>query len=112
MSVLVVEDYEEWADVVSRGIRRARPGTRVTVCATAAEALHALADGGYDAAIVDVVLRGTGTGLDVAREAVRRGVPTTLTSSHTDARVPGASWMHKDGLIAALPSLLAALLTP
>ena len=108
----MVEDYEEWAGMLAMRVRRHIPDAEVTICGTAQEALASMRAAPPDLAIVDVVLRGIGTGLDVAQDAVRRGVRTVLTSSHTDARVPGAEWHHKDGLVAALPSMLAAMLLP
>lgn len=112
--MLIAEDYEDWSAAVARIIRRALPGAVVTICTNAAAALRALDARAFDFAVIDVVLcdAGAGTGRDVARDAVSRGVPTVLTSSHTKAPVRGARFVAKDDLLATLPSMLAALLTP
>lgn len=108
---MIVEDYDDWADAVMHGVRRARRDAEVTRVATYAEASRALAGERFDLVIADLILRGVGTGLDVVRSALARGIPTVLTTSHVrrGLDVPvGARYVHKDALVAALPGLLGA----
>lgn len=109
LRVLVVEDYEEWAVAVSIAICRLHPGAKVRVVGTAAEAARELARGETDLVVADLMLRGVGTGADVARSAAARGLPCILTTSHARGNVPvpaGVRYVHKDGLMEALPGFL------
>lgn len=109
--VLIVEDYEDWADAVSHAVRRSAPGAAVTVVGTYSEAARAMAGERWDLVVADLILRGAGTGLDVVRSALARGIPTVLTTSHVrrGLDVPaGARYVHKDALIGELPGLLTA----
>ena len=56
MRVLVAEDDQVIADFVSQGLREA--GYAVDVAATGTDALKKALAGGYDAAVMDVMLPG------------------------------------------------------
>ena len=90
MRVLVAEDDQVIADFVSQGLREA--GYTVDVAATGKEALKKALDGGYDAAVMDVMLPEL-DGLSVIEQlrAKRQQMPVLILSArHTvDDRVKG-----------------------
>jgi len=90
MRVLVAEDDQVIADFVSQGLREA--GYAVDVAATGKEALRKALDGGYDAAVMDVMLPEL-DGLSVIEQlrAKKQQMPVLILSArHTvDDRVKG-----------------------
>ena len=90
MRILVAEDDEVIADFVSQGLREA--GYAVDVASTGTDALKKALDGGYDAAVMDVMLPGL-DGLSVIEQlrAKRQQTPVLILSArHTvDDRVKG-----------------------
>src|SRR5918993_1568208 len=88
MRVLVAEDDQVIADFVSQGLREA--GYAVDVASTGTEALKKALEGGYDAAVMDVMLPGV-DGLSVIEQlrAKRQQTPVLILSArHTvDDRV-------------------------
>src|SRR5678815_3098489 len=90
MRVLVAEDDQVIADFVSQGLREA--GYAVDVAATGTDALRKALDGGYDAAVMDVMLPEL-DGLSVIEQlrAKKRQMPVLILSArHTvDDRVKG-----------------------
>lgn len=90
MRVLIAEDDQVIADFVSHGLREA--GYAVDVASTGPDALRKALDGGYDAAVVDVMLPGL-DGLSVIEQlrAKKQQTPVLILSArHTvDDRVKG-----------------------
>lgn len=90
MRLLVAEDDQVIADFVSQGLREA--GYAVDVASTGTEALRKALDGGYDAAVIDVMLPEL-DGLSVIEKlrASRKQTPVLILSArHTvDDRVKG-----------------------
>ena len=90
MRVLVAEDDQVIADFVSQGLREA--GYAVDVAATGTDALRKALDGGYDAAVMDVMLPEL-DGLSVIEQlrAKKQQMPVLILSArHTvDDRVKG-----------------------
>src|ERR671914_1381648 len=88
--ILVAEDDQVIADFVSQGLREA--GYAVDVASTGTEALKKALEGGYDAAVIDVMLPGL-DGLSVIEQlrARRQQTPVLILSArHTvDDRVKG-----------------------
>ena len=116
MRVLVAEDDQVIADFVSQGLREA--GFVVDVAATGPDALKKALDGGYDAAVMDVMLPGI-DGLSVIEElrAKKRQMPVLILSArHTvDDRVRGLQaggddYLTKPFAFAELLARLQALL--
>ena len=112
MRVLVAEDDQVIADFVSQGLREA--GYAVDVAATGPEALRKALNGGYDAAVMDVMLPEL-DGLSVIEQlrAKRHQVPVLILSArHTvDDRVKGLQAGGDDYLVKpfAFAELLARL---
>jgi two-component system, OmpR family, response regulator len=116
MRVLVAEDDQVIADFVSQGLREA--GYAVDVAATGPEALKKALDGGYDAAVMDVMLPGL-DGLSVIEQlrARKQQMPVLILSArHTvDDRVRGRQaggddYLTKPFAFAELLARLQALL--
>ena len=116
MHVLVAEDDDVIADFVSQGLREA--GYAVDVAATGPDALRKAIDGGYDAAVVDVMLPGL-DGLSVIEQlrAKQNRTPVLILSArHTvDDRVKGLQaggddYLTKPFAFAELLARLQALL--
>ena len=116
MRVLVAEDDQVIADFVSQGLREA--GYAVDVAATGADALRKALDGGYDAAVMDVMLPEV-DGLTVIEQlrAKRQQMPVLILSArHTvDDRVKGLQsggddYLTKPFAFAELLARLQALL--
>ena len=116
MRVLVAEDDEVIADFVSQGLREA--GYAVDVAATGPDALKKALEGGYDAAVIDVMLPGL-DGLSVIEQlrARRQQTPVLILSArHTvDDRVKGLQaggddYLTKPFAFAELLARLQALL--
>ena len=116
MRVLVAEDDQVIADFVSHGLREA--GYAVDVAATGADALRKALDGGYDAAVMDVMLPGL-DGLSVIEQlrAKKNQMPVLILSArHTvDDRVRGLQaggddYLTKPFAFAELLARLQALL--
>ncbi|MEY4095129.1 MAG: Transcriptional activator protein CopR [Acidobacteriota bacterium] len=116
MRVLVAEDDQVIADFVSQGLREA--GFVVDVAATGPDALKKALDGGYDAAVMDVMLPGI-DGLSVIEQlrAKKRQMPVLILSArHTvDDRVRGLQaggddYLTKPFAFAELLARLQALL--
>lgn len=116
MRVLVAEDDQVIADFVSQGLREA--GYTVDVAATGKEALKKALDGGYDAAVMDVMLPEL-DGLSVIEQlrAKRQQMPVLILSArHTvDDRVKGLQaggddYLTKPFAFAELLARLQALL--
>ncbi len=116
MRVLVAEDDQVIADFVSRGLREA--GYAVDVASTGTETLKKALNGGYDAAVMDVMLPGL-DGLSVIEQlrANRQQMPVLILSArHTvDDRVKGLQaggddYLTKPFAFAELLARLQALL--
>ena len=116
MRVLVAEDDQVIADFVSQGLREA--GYAVDVAATGPDALKKALDGGYDAAVMDVMLPGL-DGLSVIEQlrARKQQMPVLILSArHTvDDRVKGLQaggddYLTKPFAFAELLARLQALL--
>ncbi|HEX6214720.1 MAG TPA: response regulator transcription factor [Vicinamibacterales bacterium] len=116
MRILVAEDDEVIADFVSQGLREA--GYAVDVASTGPEALKQALDGGYDAAVMDVMLPGL-DGLSVIEQlrAKKQQTPVLILSArHTvDDRVKGLQaggddYLTKPFAFAELLARLQALL--
>ena len=116
MRVLVAEDDQVIADFVAQGLREA--GYAVDVATTGAEALRKALDGGYDAAVMDVMLPEL-DGLTVIEQlrAKKHQVPVLILSArHTvDDRVKGLQaggddYLTKPFAFAELLARLQALL--
>ena len=116
MRVLVAEDDEVIADFVSQGLREA--GYAVDVASTGPDALKKALEGGYDAAVIDVMLPGL-DGLSVIEQlrARRQQTPVLILSArHTvDDRVKGLQaggddYLTKPFAFAELLARLQALL--
>jgi two-component system OmpR family response regulator len=90
MRILVAEDDRVIADFVAQGLREA--GFAVDVAATGTAALPQAMQGGYDAAVIDVMLPGL-DGLALIERLRARGVQTPvliLSARHSvDDRVKG-----------------------
>ena len=90
MRILVAEDDQVIADFVAQGLREA--GYAVDVAATGPDALRQALEGGYDAAVMDVMLPGR-DGLSVIEQlrAKKQQMPVLILSArHTvDDRVKG-----------------------
>jgi two-component system OmpR family response regulator len=112
MRVLVAEDDQVIAEFVSQGLREA--GYAVDVAATGADALRKALNGGYDAAVMDVMLPEL-DGLSVIEQlrAKRQQMPVLILSArHTvDDRVKGLQAGGDDYLVKpfAFAELLARL---
>lgn len=116
MRVLVAEDDQVIADFVSQGLREA--GYAVDVAATGPDALKKALEGGYDAAVMDVMLPGL-DGLSVIEQlrAKKQQTPVLILSArHTvDDRVKGLQaggddYLTKPFAFAELLARLQALL--
>jgi two-component system, OmpR family, response regulator len=116
MRVLVAEDDQVIADFVSQGLREA--GYAVDVAATGSDALRRAQDGGYDAAVMDVMLPEL-DGLSVIEQlrAKKNQMPVLILSArHTvDDRVKGLQaggddYLTKPFAFAELLARLQALL--
>ena len=116
MRVLVAEDDQVIADFVAQGLREA--GYAVDVAATGAEALRRAQEGGYDAAVMDVMLPEL-DGLSVIEQlrAKKNQMPVLILSArHTvDDRVKGLQaggddYLTKPFAFAELLARLQALL--
>ena len=116
MRVLVAEDDEVIADFVAQGLREA--GFAVDVAASGKEALTRALEGGYDAAVMDVMLPGI-DGIAVIEQlrAKRQQMPVLILSArHTvDDRVKGLQaggddYLTKPFAFAELLARLQALL--
>ena len=90
MRVLIVEDESKMAALLLDGLRE--HGLAAEVCARGDEALEKLRDGGYDAAVLDIMLPGL-NGIAVTRKLRERGnvVPILMVSAlgSVDERVAG-----------------------
>jgi DNA-binding response OmpR family regulator len=75
MRVIVIEDDPKIGQFVARGLRES--GYAVDLVEDAEDAIPRLADGGYDAAVVDVMLPGM-DGLSMIEELRGRGVTTPM----------------------------------
>ena len=116
MRVLVAEDDQVIADFVSQGLREA--GYAVDVADTGTEALRKALDGGYDVAVMDVMLPEL-DGLSVIEQlrAKKQQMPVLILSArHTvDDRVKGLQaggddYLTKPFAFAELLARLQALL--
>ena len=116
MRLLVAEDDQVIADFVAQGLREA--GYAVDVAATGPEALRKALEGGYDAAVMDVMLPGL-DGLSVIEQlrAKKNQMPVLILSArHTvDDRVRGLQaggddYLTKPFAFAELLARLQALL--
>ena len=116
MRILVAEDDQVIADFVSQGLREA--GYAVDVASTGPDALKKALEGGYDAAVMDVMLPGL-DGLSVIEQlrARRQQTPVLILSArHTvDDRVKGLQaggddYLTKPFAFAELLARLQALL--
>ena len=116
MRILVAEDDQVIADFVSQGLREA--GYAVDVASTGPDALKKALAGGYDAAVMDVMLPGL-DGLSVIEQlrAKRQQTPVLILSArHTvDDRVKGLQaggddYVTKPFAFAELLARLQALL--
>jgi two-component system OmpR family response regulator len=116
MRILVAEDDQVIAEFVAQGLREA--GYAVDVAATGPEALRKALDGGYDAAVMDVMLPGL-DGLSVIEQlrAKKQQMPVLILSArHTvDDRVKGLQaggddYLTKPFAFAELLARLQALL--
>ena len=116
MRILVAEDDQVIADFVSQGLREA--GYAVDVAATGPDALKKALEGGYDAAVMDVMLPGV-DGLSVIEQlrAKKQQTPVLILSArHTvDDRVKGLQaggddYLTKPFAFAELLARLQALL--
>jgi two-component system OmpR family response regulator len=116
MRVLVAEDDQVIADFVSQGLREA--GYAVDVAATGPDALKKALNGGYDAAVMDVMLPEL-DGLSVIEQlrAKKQQMPVLILSArHTvDDRVKGLQaggddYLTKPFAFAELLARLQALL--
>ncbi len=116
MRILVAEDDQVIADFVSQGLREA--GYAVDVAATGPDALKKALEGGYDAAVMDVMLPGV-DGLAVIEQlrAKKQQTPVLILSArHTvDDRVKGLQsggddYLTKPFAFAELLARLQALL--
>jgi two-component system, OmpR family, response regulator len=116
MRVLVAEDDQVIADFVSQGLREA--GYAVDVASTGPDALKKALEGGYDAAVMDVMLPGL-DGLSVIEQlrAKQQRTPVLILSArHTvDDRVKGLQaggddYLTKPFAFAELLARLQALL--
>ena len=116
MRILVAEDDQVIADFVSQGLREA--GYAVDVAATGTDALKKALEGGYDAAVMDVMLPEL-DGLSVIEQlrARKQHVPVLILSArHTvDDRVKGLQaggddYLTKPFAFAELLARLQALL--
>ena len=116
MRILVAEDDQVIADFVSQGLREA--GYAVDVASTGPDALKKALEGGYDAAVMDVMLPGL-DGLSVIEQlrAKRQQTPVLILSArHTvDDRVKGLQaggddYVTKPFAFAELLARLQALL--
>src|SRR5688572_21074785 len=116
MRVLVAEDDQVIADFVSQGLREA--GYAVDVAATGSDALRKALDGGYDAAVIDVMLPEL-DGLSVIEQlrARKSRMPVLILSArHTvDDRVKGLQaggddYLTKPFAFAELSARLQALI--
>jgi two-component system OmpR family response regulator len=116
MRILVAEDDQVIADFVSQGLREA--GYAVDVAATGSDALRRAQDGGYDAAVMDVMLPEL-DGLSVIEQlrAKKNQMPVLILSArHTvDDRVKGLQaggddYLTKPFAFAELIARLQALL--
>jgi two-component system, OmpR family, response regulator len=114
--ILVAEDDQVIADFVSQGLREA--GYAVDVAATGPDALKQALEGGYDAAVMDVMLPGL-DGLSVIEQlrAKKQQTPVLILSArHTvDDRVKGLQaggddYLTKPFAFAELLARLQALL--
>jgi len=114
--ILVAEDDQVIADFVSHGLREA--GYAVDVASTGPDALKKALEGGYDAAVMDVMLPGL-DGLSVIEQlrAKRQQTPVLILSArHTvDDRVKGLQaggddYVTKPFAFAELLARLQALL--
>ena len=116
MRVLVAEDDQVIADFVSQGLREA--GYAVDVAASGSEALRKALEGGYDAAVMDVMLPEL-DGLSVIEQlrAKKQQVPVLILSARhsVDDRVKGLQaggddYLTKPFAFAELLARLQALL--
>jgi two-component system OmpR family response regulator len=116
MRILVAEDDDVIADFVAQGLREA--GYAVEVVANGQEALKKALDGGYDAAVIDVMLPGL-DGLSAIEQLRAKHVRTPvliLSARHTvDDRVRGLQaggddYLTKPFAFAELLARLQALL--
>ncbi|MBY0493254.1 MAG: response regulator transcription factor [Cyanobacteria bacterium] len=116
MRILVAEDDQVIAEFVSQGLREA--GYAVDVAATGPDALRRAVDGGYDAAVMDVMLPEL-DGLSVIEQlrAKKNQMPVLILSArHTvDDRVKGLQaggddYLTKPFAFAELLARLQALL--
>jgi two-component system, OmpR family, response regulator len=116
MRILVAEDDQVIAEFVAQGLREA--GYAVDVASTGMDALRKALEGGYDAAVMDVMLPGL-DGLSVIEQlrAKRQQVPVLILSArHTvDDRVKGLQaggddYLTKPFAFAELLARLQALL--
>jgi heavy metal response regulator len=116
MRILVAEDDQVIADFVSHGLREA--GYAVDVAGTGSDALRRAQDGGYDAAVMDVMLPEL-DGLSVIEQlrAKKNQMPVLILSArHTvDDRVKGLQaggddYLTKPFAFAELLARLQALL--
>lgn len=116
MRVLVAEDDQVIADFVAQGLREA--GYAVDVASTGTDALKKALEGGFDAAVIDVMLPGL-DGLSVIEQlrAKRQQTPVLILSArHTvDDRVRGLQaggddYLTKPFAFAELLARLQALL--
>ena len=116
MRILVAEDDQVIAEFVAQGLREA--GYAVDLASTGTDALRKALEGGYDAAVMDVMLPGL-DGLSVIEQlrAKRQQVPVLILSArHTvDDRVKGLQaggddYLTKPFAFAELLARLQALL--
>jgi CheY-like chemotaxis protein len=83
LRVLVVDDEALVADYVADLVEEAGHDV-VGIAATGERALAYLARDGVDLAILDIKLKGTTTGIDLAVEARRRAVPHVFITGSGD----------------------------
>lgn len=79
--LLVVDDRREICEVIETHLRER--GDAVTIASNSAEGRQLLARGGYDLAVIDVLMPGE-DGLALAAFAEERGVPVLLMSGHPE----------------------------
>lgn len=94
--VLIVEDVPADARVIAGACRRVLPEVEIDTVQTSAEAVAALERTAYDAALVDIVLKGSRrNGIEVARVAAALGVAVVFVTGHPGLAPAGSRWVSK-----------------
>jgi DNA-binding response OmpR family regulator len=78
--ILVIEDDEGVSEVICDHL--AEHGHRCTTAVSAEDARRVLSRFHIDLVVADLVLPGTMTGAEIAREARRNGVPAMIITAH------------------------------